>query len=57
MERQIRLGEISNTFVEARKGRYISGWNMLELKMPQSNDGLFKSIIFWSFYELPLEIV
>ena len=57
MERKIRLGEISNTFLEARKGRDVSGWNMLELKMPQSNDGLFKNIIFWSFHELPLEIV
>ena len=45
MERKIRLGEISNTFLEAR-GAERPSWNMLELKLPQSNDGLFKNIIF-----------
>lgn len=45
MERKIRLGEISNTFLEAR-GAERPSWNMLELKMPQSNDGLFKNIRF-----------
>ena len=35
MERKIRLGEISNTFLEAR-GAERPSWNMLELKMPQS---------------------
>ena len=45
MERKIRLGEISNTFLEAQ-GAERPSWNMLELKMPQSNDGLFKNIIF-----------
>ena len=46
VETCLGLGDISNTFLEVQKGRDISGWNMLELKLPQSNDGLFKSIIF-----------
>ena len=53
------LGEISNTFLEVQNGRDISGWNLLELKLPQSNDGLFRSIIFGAFicYEPALEIM
>ena len=40
------LGRYFEHLPGGAEGPRYSGWNMLELKLPQSNDGLFKSIIF-----------